>query len=133
MRFSLNRVKRVRKSRDFNWIQRHGARGNAEHLVMTARKRHPGTGRIGLTVSAKVGNAVKRNLVKRRLREILRVRPDMWSDIDLVVIARPGAAELSFVELTAQVEKAHAGLRKSLKKAKSSRPPVRHSGRRDKK
>jgi ribonuclease P protein component len=59
-----------------------------------------------MTVSAHVGGAVVRNRVKRRLlaildRYVFADRPGR----DIVFIARPGAGELSFGELTAEVER----------------------------
>jgi ribonuclease P protein component len=51
--------------------------------------------RLGLSVSRKVGGAVERNRVKRMLREAFaRVEPELRGDQDVVVVARPSAAEL---------------------------------------
>jgi len=50
--------------------------------------------RLGLTVSRRVGNAVQRNRVKRRLREFFRLNKDRLPVADIVIIAQPGAAEL---------------------------------------
>ena len=51
--------------------------------------------RLGVTVSRKVGGAVVRNRVKRRVREwFRRERSRLEERADLVVIARPPAAEL---------------------------------------
>ncbi len=59
-----------------------------------------------MTVSAQVGGAVVRNRVRRRLRAILdRYAFDGLPSRDIVFIARPGAGELSFVELTSEVER----------------------------
>jgi ribonuclease P protein component len=53
----------------------------------------PGTGRLGVTVSRKVGGSVARNRVKRWLRECFRrARPRFPAALDLVIVARPGAA-----------------------------------------
>ena len=59
-----------------------------------------GKPRLGLSVSKKVGTAVKRNGVRRRLKEIFRSSAEkLPGDLDLVISARPAAAEASFEEL----------------------------------
>ena len=59
-----------------------------------------GRPRLGLSVSKKVGSAVKRNSVRRRLKEIFRSSGGrLPGDLDLVVSARPAAAEASYQEL----------------------------------
>lgn len=59
------------------------------------------TPRFGFTVTRKIGSAVTRNRIRRRLREALRIIPpglarDGW---DYVVVARPGAATVTFSDL----------------------------------
>ena len=59
-----------------------------------------GRPRLGLSVSRKVGVAVKRNAVRRRLREIFRsVAPGVPDGLDLVVSVRAAAADADFYEL----------------------------------
>ncbi len=59
-----------------------------------------GRPRLGLSVSKKVGSAVKRNGVRRRLKEIFRSSTArLPGDLDFVISARPAAAEASFEEL----------------------------------
>jgi len=56
--------------------------------------------RLGLSVSKKVGPAVTRNTIRRRLKEIFRSSGGgLPGDLDLVVSARPAAAEASYQEL----------------------------------
>jgi ribonuclease P protein component len=55
--------------------------------------------RVGLTVSSKVGGAVVRNRVKRKLREAVRHELDQLPAVDLVLVARQGAREASVAEL----------------------------------
>ncbi len=60
-----------------------------------------GTPRLGLSVSRRVGNAVTRNTVRRRLREVFHsALPEIPPDLDLVVSARPAAAEATVRELS---------------------------------
>lgn len=77
---------------------------------------------MGIVVSGKVGNAVVRNRVRRRLREALRgllsggLRPEASfrgvASVDMVVIARPSAAEAGYAELRSALARAmdRAGL-----------------------
>ena len=59
-----------------------------------------GVPRLGLSVSKKVGTAVARNRVRRRLKETFRSSPsELLGEADFVVSARPAAAEASFEEL----------------------------------
>ena len=59
-----------------------------------------GKSRLGLSVSKKVGSAVDRNKVRRRLREIFRFSAtELPDELDFVISARPAATEASFEEL----------------------------------
>jgi ribonuclease P protein component len=59
-----------------------------------------GTPRLGLSVSRKVGNAVTRNALRRRLKEVFySALPEIPGNLDLVVSARPAAAGADFREL----------------------------------
>lgn len=63
--------------------------------------------RLGLSVSKKVGGAVKRNGVRRRLKEIFHsAGPDLPQGVDIVVSARPAAAEATFEELASEFSRA---------------------------
>jgi ribonuclease P protein component len=70
--------------------------------------------RLGLSVSKKVGTAVKRNAVRRRFKEMFRSSSArLPGDLDFVVSARPAAAEASFSELNEEFLNALGGLSKS--------------------
>ena len=64
--------------------------------------------RLGLTVSKKVGNAVVRNRMRRRLRELARaILPQAGlAGADHVLIGRAGGIERPFAKLTEDLEKA---------------------------
>jgi ribonuclease P protein component len=61
----------------------------------------PATARVGLVVSAKVGGAVQRNRVKRRLREAVRHELHRFPPVDVVLVARPSALAATVDELRA--------------------------------
>ena len=68
--------------------------------------------RLGLSVSKKVGNAVVRNTLRRRLREIFAdAAPSPGTGMDLVVSARPAARDASFADLQEEFSKALVRLR----------------------
>ncbi len=66
-----------------------------------------GTLRLGLSVSKKVGNAVVRNTLRRRMREIFAVvSGEAEDDLDLVISACPAAREATFEELRGEFDRA---------------------------
>ena len=72
------------------------------YLVLYARRNRTGGNRLGITVSKKLGHAVVRNRVRRRLREIYRLHEDRISTgLDIVVVARVKAAHADYWQLDA--------------------------------
>ncbi|HWV39337.1 MAG TPA: ribonuclease P protein component [Vulgatibacter sp.] len=87
--------RRLLKRHEFLRARARGRKVHTAHLIGLALPSATGERRLGVTVSAKVGNAVERNLVKRRLREIFRRRRDaLPKAIDLVLIAKTGAPQI---------------------------------------
>ena len=69
-------------------------------LVLYARKNRTATNRVGVTVSKKLGGAVTRNRVRRRLREIYRIHEDQFCPgWDIVVVARSRCIDGKFEKL----------------------------------
>ena len=104
----LPRSRRLRSRKDFVRVQRTGRRRTSAHFVALVAEPHASAetreNRLGVTVSRKVGSAVARNRVKRRIREHFRARPTASPVRDLVVIARRGAAELSAAESSTELD-----------------------------
>jgi ribonuclease P protein component len=96
----VKRRQRLSRSRDFDAVYRKGRSVSTRYLVVYAFPRDetdgadPGDARLGLAVSRKVGGAVTRNRLKRRLRASLEeLAANVAPGHDYVVAARPGLAE----------------------------------------
>ena len=89
---------RLRKSRDFGLVRREGRRRSDDRLVVMARRNGLESSRFGFVTSKRLGKAVLRNKIKRRLREaaLLSRAEGGW---DVVVIARKNATVAGFHSL----------------------------------
>ena len=84
----------------FQRLYHTGGQANS-YLVLYARKNRTDTNRVGITVSKKLGHAVVRNRVRRRLREIYRINEARFAPgWDLVVVARGKAVRADYKALT---------------------------------
>jgi len=95
---SIEKIGRLKKRSDFLWVQANGRKWIAKGIIVEIAENKERTNqsgvRFGLTVSKKVSKlAVKRNLIKRRLRAIaLEVLPNYSNqDLDIVIVGRYGA------------------------------------------
>lgn len=85
-------------------MQRERRARRTRHFIVVSVPATTGRSRLGLTVSSKVGGAVRRNRVKRRVREIFRKhRKKLQPAQDLLIIARAGADMLSYREIEAEL------------------------------
>jgi ribonuclease P protein component len=95
------RLQRLRRRADFI-AAASGAKAQAAGFVLQSRERgDQAPPRVGYTVSKKVGNAVERNRVRRRLREVVRLSgaARMRAGCDYVLIGRRAALDLAFDRL----------------------------------
>ena len=91
---------RVKKEKDFNAIFKEGKSFANRKFVIYRLENNEQHFRVGLSVSKKLGNAVTRNLIKRRIRHILIEHKDqLVENVDFVVIARKGVEILDYAEM----------------------------------
>ena len=122
MRFGRDR--RVRRRADFVRVQKAGRAVRTRNFVLlVARRAQEGPSRLGIVAARTTGNAVVRNRIKRLCRESFRLSPELLpAEIDLVVIAKPGAAKLGLREVQAEWAAAAARLRVECKKVLEAEP-----------
>jgi ribonuclease P protein component len=92
-----------------------GAKVPAGAFILQALRRDDdGPARIGFTVSKKVGTAVERNRVRRRLREAVRrsASPHLRAGHDYVIVGRRAALTADFARLTTELEQSLARFHK---------------------
>jgi ribonuclease P protein component len=97
----VKREQRLRTPAEFRRVRELAPRGWPHRLlVLYVAPNELDRTRVGITVSGRVGNAVVRNKVRRRLREALRARlPKLKPGVDLLITARPASAAASWEEL----------------------------------
>jgi ribonuclease P protein component len=120
---SFGAADRLHRSAEFIQLQRHGIRYQSPHFVMYAGKIRPfdklragsEQGRrsvansvrtpLGVTVSSRIGGAVVRNRLKRRIRETFRtaIRQLFPTGVSVVVIARRGADRLASAAIQSEL------------------------------
>jgi len=90
----------IKKNEDFKRVYQLGKSYANKYLVMYAKKNDLETGRLGISVSKKVGNSVVRHRITRLLRESYRLNEKKFhSGWDIVVIARQGAKDRNYFEI----------------------------------
>ena len=90
----------LKKNSDFRRLYTKGKSAATPYLVLYYRKNRTDHNRAGYTVSTKLGHAVVRNRVRRRLREIVRLNADaVKPGYDLVIVARAKAVDAEYKKL----------------------------------
>ncbi|HID23776.1 MAG TPA: ribonuclease P protein component [Planctomycetaceae bacterium] len=88
-RHRLPRKARLRKTDEFQRVYQGGQRAGDGHLLVFAAPNTLGWTRVGVSVSRKRGKAVRRNRMKRLLREAFRLcQHELPSGLDLILIPR---------------------------------------------
>ena len=89
----------LRRRGDFDAVHRRGNRLSAGPFTIITRPNAGLSLRLGMSISRRVGNAVTRNLIRRRIQNAFDTLDAGRLALDLVIIARPEAADLPYSRL----------------------------------
>ena len=93
----MQRVYRLRRRSSFDYVYKKGKSYSDANLVLLCLDGKLPLPKVGFVVGKKVGKAVVRNKVKRRLREIFRaLLPDVKGHVSYVVVARTPASQATY-------------------------------------
>ena len=105
----LAKPHRITRGADYRATVRRGARFTGANTVAYVRlNRDSDVVRFGFIVSKQVGNAVTRNTIRRRLKDVCARQLPLPDGVDVVIRALPSAADAPFTELLADVDRAVA-------------------------
>ena len=101
----MRKENRLASEADFRRARSEGRSWAHPLLALHARPSGGAHFRAGIAVGKRVGGAVQRNRVKRRVRELLRARlAELTPGWDVVISARPPAAAATFAELASAID-----------------------------
>jgi len=123
-REGLSRKERLPGASSFQRVLRHGRRSEGSLLTLVAASSGPHRARLGLAVSRRVGNAVKRNRAKRLVREVFRRRKPVG--FDLVVLPKADMAGATLAAVGQQFEKLMRRSETPPRDRRDARPSAAH-------
>jgi ribonuclease P protein component len=96
LQYSFTKADRILKRREFHALANSGRRIQNEYFIAVFSPGRHGRSRLGVTVTKKVGGAVKRNRIKRLVREFFRLNRHFISGVwDINIIAKNQIADIS--------------------------------------
>lgn len=97
---TLKKKEMVKKERDFNDIIKNSPFIKNKAFVIYIRKKESVSPNFGLAISKKVGNAVCRNKLKRRVRAMIDLTKESFpNNRDYIIMIKRSCVELSFAEM----------------------------------
>ena len=94
----------LKKNHEFKRLYNKGKSAASQCAVVYCRRNGRNENRLGITVSAKLGGAVARNRIRRRLKEIYRINEEKFlTGYDVVIVARMRSRFADFSELHVSV------------------------------
>ena len=96
---------RLKKRKQFNWTFKNGQKYHSKNLILFYNSHWSNDFKVGFSVTKKVGNAVVRNKVKRRLKEaVLKFENNIASKHTLIFVAKPEIVNVDFLDIVEEVQ-----------------------------
>lgn len=100
----LKSINRLRKRKEFAYLYNNGTAKHSANITLVYLPTKHRPLKIGFSISKKIGKAHTRNLIKRRLRAIVReLVPTLPNNYNIVFIAKAGVTNITFAELRSEV------------------------------
>ncbi|MEB3029248.1 ribonuclease P protein component [Parvimonas micra] len=96
----MNKEIRLRKNREFQTVYRRGKNFWNRNFTIFIRLTNKKKVKFGVSVTKKFGKANKRNLIKRRIKEIIRLNVcDLGLGYEMVILPKKNTLEIDYIEL----------------------------------
>lgn len=106
MTLTIPKKERIKKTHDYKRAYGEGRRYHGDYIILFALNNNLNYSRVGISVGKKIGGSVKRNRVKRLIREVVR---HIWGGIgkerDLVLVAKREAVGIDLKPLWMDIER----------------------------
>jgi ribonuclease P protein component len=99
------KYEKIRRKKEFLTIYREGSRRYSDDFIIFTYKHISGNRRLGITVSKKTGNAVRRNRIKRLIREYFRLNKLQLSESqDIVIVGKKNIPRLNYHDVCKELK-----------------------------
>ena len=96
----MNKIFRLRSNLEFKKVYGGGKNYWNRNLILYVKKNNIGNTRVGYSITKKIGNAVVRNKIRRRMKEIYRLNfHNIMDNYDLIFIPKKNIVHISYKEL----------------------------------
>ncbi|NLK12720.1 MAG: ribonuclease P protein component [Candidatus Phytoplasma sp.] len=98
---------RIKKTSEIDAVfKKRNTVGNMFFVIYIKKQDEFNHFRFSLSIGKKYGKAHERNLIKRRIREVIRFyKEEISTDVEFVIVIKPKARELTFAEIKENLEK----------------------------